>query len=161
MNVTILKGPSFDDYFWRKKVRGPHKGTIYGWPFMAYRTCARIMKWEPMQKYAKQQGEHKFLLGIAKGEGRNILAPNESLLLRYGLTQDNAVSLCKAHDLLHPLYEYFKRLGCVRCPKQGRIALRKVAKLEPEKWAWMLKHDKDSPVMFRPGKTLREYINPT
>jgi hypothetical protein len=46
----------------------------------------------------------------------------------------------------------------VRCPKQGREALRKVAEMEPEKWAWMVRHDADSPVTFKPGKTLAQYM---
>jgi len=158
-SVTVIPGPSFEDYFWRKKVRGPHKGTIYGWPFTVYRACARVMKWEPMQRWAKAQGEHKFLLGIAKGEARNILAPNESLLLRFGLTEADARDLCERNGLLNPMYAHFKRGGCVRCPKQGREALRKVSELEPEKWAWMLRHDADSPVTFRPGKTLGQFMS--
>jgi len=161
MPVHVLHGPTFDDYFWRKKVTGPHKGTIYGWPFTVYRACARVMKWEPMTRYAAQQGEHRFMLGIATGEARNIIAPNISLLLRYGLTTDDARSLCEAHDLLNPLYAHFKRLGCVRCPKQGREALHSVAELEPAKWDWMLRHDNDSPVTFKPGKTLKEYVSGT
>lgn len=112
-----------------------------------------------MQRYAMAQGEHKFLLGIAKGETRNILAPNESLLLRFGLTENDARDLCEQHGLLNPMYEHFKRMGCVRCPKQGRDALRKVAELEAEKWEWMLRHDADSPVTFKPGKTLIQYMS--
>jgi len=158
-SVTVISGPSFEDYFWRVKVRGPHKGTIYGWPFTVFRTCARVMKWEPMQRWAKAQGEHKFLLGIAKGEARNVIEPNESLLLRYGLTEDDARNLCEEHGLLNPLYAHFRRLGCVRCPKQGRVALCKVAELEPKKWAWMKEHDEDSPVTFKPGRTLGDYMS--
>ena len=156
--VTVLSGPSFDDYFWRKKVRGPHKGSIYGWPFTVFRTCARVLKWEPMKAHAKNQGECKFLIGIAKGEARRILEPNESLLLKYGLTEEDAKNLCIAHGLLNPVYDHFNRIGCVRCPKQGREALKKVAELEPVKFNWMLEHDKDSPVFFKPGCTLTQYL---
>lgn len=86
---SIIKGPTFEDYFFRKKVRGEYVGTIYGWPFTVYKACARIMKWEPMQKYCKGR-DCSFLLGIAKGENRKVLAPNKSLLLKYGLTEDDA-----------------------------------------------------------------------
>jgi hypothetical protein len=161
MNVQMLDCPTFDDYFLRKKVRGPHKGTIYGWPFTVFKACARVMKWEPMQSYAKELGEHKFLLGIAKGEARKILEPNESLLLRFGLTEEDARSLCVECGLLNPLYEHFKRLGCVRCPKQGKAALEKVRELEPEKYAWMLENDRHSPVTFKPGKTFAEFTSNT
>lgn len=158
MKVTIIPSPSFEDYFYRKKVRGKYVGTIYGWPFTAYKTCARILKWEPMQKYCKDR-DCSFLLGIAKGENRKILEPNESLLIKYGLTEDDARELCVKHNLLNPLYKYFKRLGCVRCPKQGKEALKKVRELEPEKFQWCLDHDKESPVKFKPNKTFWEFVN--
>lgn len=86
MKVTIVPGYSFEDYFFRKKVRGKYVGTIYGWPFTRYKTCARILKWEPMQKYCKNK-KCSFLLGIAKGENRKIFKPNESLLIKYGYTE--------------------------------------------------------------------------
>jgi len=158
MKVTIVPSPTFEDYFYRKKVRGKYVGSIYGWPFTAYKTCARILKWEPMQEYCKDR-DCSFLLGIAKGENRKILEPNESLLIKYGLTEDDARDLCIEYDLLNPLYKHFKRLGCVRCPKQGKAALRKVRELEPDKFQWCLDHDKESPVKFKPNKTFCEFVN--
>ena len=159
MKVTIIDGPTFEDYFYRVKgPRSKYPGTIYGWPFTAYKTCARILKWEPMQKYCKDRN-CSFLLGIAKGENRQILEPNESLLIKYGLTEDDAKDLCIKYDLLNPLYNHFKRLGCVRCPKQGKVALKKVRELEPDKFQWCLDHDSESPVKFKPNKTFREFVN--
>ena len=158
MKVTIVPSPTYEDYFFRKKVRGKYIGTIYGFPFTAYKTCARILKWEPMQKYVKDRN-CKFLLGIAKDENRNILSPNESLLIQYGLTEADAKQLCIDYGLLNPLYSHFKRLGCVRCPKQGRRALMKVKELEPEKYQWCIDHDNISPVKFKPNKTFCEFVN--
>lgn len=158
MKVSIVPSPTYEDYFFRKKVRGKYVGTIYGFPFTAYKTCARILKWEPMQRYVKGR-ECKFLLGIAKGENRNILSPNESLLLQYGLTEEDAKKLCIDYGLLNPLYNYFKRLGCVRCPKQSLKALMKVKELEPEKYQWCKDHDDISPVKFKPNKTFCEFTN--
>jgi len=155
--VTIIPGPSFEDYFFRLKSRGKYKGTIYGWPFTAYKTCARIMKWEPMQNYVKGT-DCKFLLGIATNENRKILSPNESLLIIFGLTEIDARNLCLEYDLLNPLYNYFNRLGCVRCPKQGAKALMKVREIEPEKFEWMIKNDYLSPVTFKPGITFNDFI---
>jgi 3'-phosphoadenosine 5'-phosphosulfate sulfotransferase (PAPS reductase)/FAD synthetase len=155
LNVNVLKSPTFEEYFYRKKVRGKHIGTIYGWPFTAYKTCARVLKWEPMQKYFKNQNVI-FLLGIAKGENRKILEPNRSLLIEYGLTEEDALELCTKHDLLNPLYKKFKRLGCVRCPKQGVEALKIVKELEPEKYKWCIDNDDHSPVKFKPNKTFKE-----
>jgi hypothetical protein len=157
IKVTIIESPKFEDYFFRKKVRGNHIGSIYGWPFTAYKTCARILKWEPMQKYCKNI-DCSFILGIAKGENRKILSPNESLLIKYGLTEDDARNLCIEYGLLNPLYAHFKRLGCVRCPKQGIAALKKVKELEPEKFNWCIENDKLSPVSFKPkGITFKKF----
>lgn len=157
MKVTVVDGPSFEDYFFRRKVRGPHKGTIYGWPFTVFKTCARIMKWEPMKNYTKNI-YCKFLLGIAKNENRKILEPNRSLLLKYGLTENDARKLCEDYGLLNPLYKHFDRLGCVRCPKQSIEALKKVKELEPEKFNWCVENDYLSPVTFKPGKTFTEIL---
>lgn len=157
MKVTIIPSPSFDDYFYRVKVRGKYAGSIYGWPFTVYKTCARVLKWEPMQRYCNGR-DCSFLLGIAKGENRKILKPNESLLIKYGYTEDDAMELCIKHGLLNPLYAHFKRLGCVRCPKQGRAALMKVRELEPEKYRWCLEHDHLSPVKFKPNATFCEFV---
>lgn len=154
--VTIIKSPTFEDYFYRVKKRGLHKGTIYGFPFTIYKTCARILKWEPMEKYLGGR-ERKTLIGVAKGENRK-LHKAESLLIKYGLTEDDARELCVKYDLLNPLYSYFKRLGCVRCPKQGRKALEGVRMLEPNKWNWLVEHDSESPVKFKPNKTLKEFM---
>jgi 3'-phosphoadenosine 5'-phosphosulfate sulfotransferase (PAPS reductase)/FAD synthetase len=158
MSVTIVKGPTFEDYFFRKKVRGKHIGTIYGWPFTAYKTCARVLKWEPMQRYCRGR-DCSFLVGIAKGESRRVEPPNESLLLKYGLTEEDARQLCLDHGLLNPLYAHFKRLGCVRCPKQSLKALKKVKEIEPEKYNWCLEHDRLSPVKFKPNATFQEVGN--
>lgn len=156
MSVEVLPGPKFEDYFFMKKgPRSPHCGTIYGWPLAVFKTCARVLKIDVMKKVKADS----FYVGIAKGEDRNVPAPNESLLLKYGIDEAGARDICEGFGLLNPLYKHFKRLGCVRCPKQGRVALEKVAELEPEKFAWMIENDHLSPVPFKPGKTLHQYLN--
>lgn len=160
MKVTIIDGPKFEDYFFKVKgKRAKYPGTIYGWPFTAYKTCARILKWQPMKQYIKGK-DHKFIIGIAKGEARNILEPNESLLIKYGLTEEDAKNLCIKYNLLNPMYEHFKRLGCVRCPKQRLETLKKLKVLEPEKYQWILDNDHKSPVSFFPRqkRSLRELL---
>ena len=156
--VTFVEAPTFEQAFFRKKVRGPHVGTIYGWPFTVFKTCARIMKFGPMNLYCKSLGKCNTLVGIAKGEKRILADNTESLLINHGLTECDAKKLCEKEGLLNPLYSDFKRLGCVRCPKQSIPALRKVKELEPEKWQWMKDNDKFSPVSFKPNKTLSQII---
>jgi len=124
---------------------------------MAYRTCARVMKWEPMQKYCKRHSAATvFYIGIASGEARTILAPNRSLLMEYGITEDAARALCTEYGLLNPMYSMVRRMGCVRCPKQCDESLRVVRESEPEKWRWMHDNDAKSPVRFRPKESFAE-----
>ena len=159
MPIRVLDGPSFDDYFFTVKQKGSHAGTIYGWPFTVFKTCARILKWEPMDDYA-QEIETAFIIGIAadeRGRLESLEQPNRSYLAELGYTQKMARDLCESRGLLNPLYQYFARLGCVRCPKQSDVALRRVKELEPEKWQWCLDNDVLSPVSFRPdGRTFRD-----
>jgi len=72
--------------------------------------------------------------------------------------EEDAKNLCIKYGLLNPLYAHFKRLGCVRCPKQSIQALRMVKELEPEKFQWCLDNDSTSPVKFKPNKTFRECV---
>jgi len=155
MEVSIVEGPKFEDFFFRQKKRGKWVGQIYGWPFTISPTCARIMKWEPMAKAVNQ--DTVFILGIAKGEARKVFSPNRSLLLEYGLTEEDARNLCIEYGLLNPLYERYRRTGCVRCPKQGIDAIRKMKIYEPEKFKWCEEHDKESFVTFKPGISFTDY----
>jgi tRNA(Ile)-lysidine synthase TilS/MesJ len=161
IDVTVIDGPKFEDYFFMKKTsKSKYEGTIYGWPFTAYKTCARVMKWQPMKLWAKKQtDEVKFILGIAYGENRNIQTGDMSYLKHLKYTEKMCYKLCEEHDLLNPLYKYFDRLGCVRCPKQHLDSLRIIKELEPEKWKWCLDHDHMSPVRFKPDYTFKEVDN--
>jgi len=159
MEVHIIEGPKFSDYFYKRKVRGKYKGTIYGWPMTRFKTCARILKWEPMKNWAKGK-EITWILGIASDEEarfNSLDSEHISYLVELGIDEEQALTLCKEEGLLNPLYEHFDRLGCVLCPKQRLGSLKKVRKLEPERWAWGLSHDDESPVTFRAsGRTLRD-----
>ena len=166
MRVEIVDGPKFDDFFWRVKVRGKNKGGIYGWPKIRQKACARMLKWKPQAEWHRLNPGHQAIVGIAADELRRMTGVQRMNDISYlgmeGVTQAGARALCEAHGLLNPLYARFKRMGCVRCPKQCKAALETVRELEPEKWGWMVEHDKKSPVTFRPGKTLAEFMsNPT
>jgi len=163
MKVEIVEGPSFEDFFYRVKVRGVNKGGIYGWPKMRQKVCARMLKWEPQARWHKENPDHKAIVGIACDEQRRLTGVEKmndvSYLALEGVTQARSRSICEEHGLLSPMYAHFKRTGCVRCSKQSRGALCKVRELEPEKWEWMWKQDEISPVPFHPGITLREYMS--
>jgi len=163
MPVQVIDGPTFEDSFYLKKgENAKYLGFIYGWPMTIYRTCSRIMKTDPIVAWQKQQSEDTVMVvGIAIDEPERLQGlrstKDVSYLEQFEVTEKEARSLCEEHGLLNPLYEHFDRIGCVRCPKQGLDALRKVRRLEPEKWQWCLDHDDESPVTFKPsGRTFKE-----
>lgn len=162
MPIKVLDGPSFEDYFFTKKTnRSKWPGTIQGWPMTIGKRCARVMKWDVQKEYFKKVGGHQSVVGIAADEIFRLEGLYKTGGVSYlddcGYDQDMALELCKEFGLLNPLYEHFSRLGCVRCPKQSLIALRKVCKLEPEKWQWCKANDHLSPVSFRAdGRTFSQ-----
>ena len=160
MAVQVLPGPTFEDFFYQQKTaRAKFSGDIYGWPMTIYKTCARIMKIDVINTWRKSTGgDTVAIVGIAGDEYDRLPGLRDSGDISYletlGVTERDAWALCEQYDLLNPLYAYFDRLGCVRCPKQSIEALRIVRELEPEKWAWALEHDAESPVTFKPdGRT--------
>ena len=110
MEITVLPGPSFEDYFFTEKSeRSKHPGTIYGWPFTVYKTCARVMKWDVMRNYIDNQIDTSFVLGIAADEHTRLdalIAPNRSYLQELNVSEKEARNLCVSHNLLNPLYLY-------------------------------------------------------
>ena len=163
MRVEVVEGPKFEDFFFRVKVRGVNKGGIYGWPKIRQKACARMLKWMPQAEWHRKNPGHQAIVGIAADELRRMTGVQKmndvSYLGMNGVTQADARRLCEQHGLLNPLYGRFARMGCVRCPKQCKAALETVRELEPEKWGWMVEHDTISPVTFRPGKTLSQFMS--
>jgi len=160
MPVEIISGPRFEDFFFRVKVRGRNAGGIYGWPKMRQRACANFLKWQPQARWREQHPDTINVVGIAANERRRLIGLKKtgdiSYLEQSGITEVQARTLCIEYNLLHPLYQHFPRLGCVRCPKQRIGSLQLVRLLEKEKWQWALINDHLSPVTFRPDYTLQE-----
>lgn len=163
MEIEVLHGPTFEDFFYmRKGENAKFAGDIYGWPMTVYRTCSRVLKTDVIEAWQeKQEDDIVMIVGIAADEEKRLKGLGRSgdisYLAQEGVTENRARTLCVKHNLLNPLYQYFDRLGCVRCPKQRIESLRQVRRLEPEKWQWGIDHDHESPVSFRAnGRTFRE-----
>lgn len=160
MPVEVIPGPMFEDFFFRVKVRGANKGGIYGWPKMYQRACSNFLKWKPEACWKEANPDTISIVGIAADEKERLEGLRKtgdiSYLAQHGYTQAMARALCEEYGLLHPIYQFSPRLGCVRCPKQRIRTLQYTRMLEPEKWQWMLLNDCLSPVAFRPDYTLQE-----
>lgn len=64
-------------------------------------------------------------------------------LIELGYTEAMCRKLCIEHDLLNPLYRYFRRLGCWGCPKQSLTSLRILRREFPGYWQALRKMQED------------------
>ena len=69
-----------------------------------------------------------------QNEFNNIVAP----LAEWGMTEKNCIAYLEKRNLMNPLYQKFKRLGCFFCPKQPLNSLRIVRQDYPSLWQMML-----------------------
>jgi len=158
--ITIIKADKDWDYwFYHIKQKGKNKDKIYGFPYTIGAWCNDRLKMKPINKYFNQQGEHIRYIGIAYDEPKRYqrLKSNEnSPLYEWKITEQQALDYLKEKDLLNPLYNKFKRLGCWCCPKQNLDSLRTLRKEYPELWLKLLEYDKDSPISFKPNYTVKQ-----
>lgn len=113
---------------------GKHSGWLIGG------RCAanRDLKVKPINEFCKSIGrEYMQYIGIASDEPKRIerLTENkESLLVRYGYTEQMAYELCKSYGLLSPIYETCHRGGCWFCPNQPYRDFANLKQMHPELW---------------------------
>lgn len=122
IRFTVLhSSKTYDDVFHQTFIRGKNTGKKYG--FARARGCFvnRECKMQAFREYKKKQGSNVvFYIGIATDEPKRLQRLNNekeiSLLAKYGLTEKDAVELCKRYNLLSPVYEISRRNGCWFCP---------------------------------------------
>lgn len=61
-----------------------------------------------------------------------------SLMAKYGVTEQDAFSMCRQEGLLSPLYKYSHRGGCWFCPNASMTELRHLYRAHPDLWQLML-----------------------
>lgn len=108
-------GYTYLDEFFRIRKKGKAVGEIVGFPRQFGSWC-NAMKMIAIKKYYKQFNEPiTEMLGIASDEQnrweRKVAKQTEergcrSLLVEQGLTENDAMEICKKYDLLSPLYDY-------------------------------------------------------
>ena len=64
--------------------------------------------------------------------------PTMSLLEKYGVTEDEAMDLCRRDGLLSPIYEFAPRNGCFFCPNAKERELRHLYDHHPDLWGRLL-----------------------
>lgn len=151
---------TFNDYFYTKRKRGKHAGIAYGYPLLQAAWCNSRLKMKVLNEYYKSLGDdHITYIGYAADEKRRIarLKPHQQApLVEQEITEAQAIEICRQRDLLCPLYDKFKRMGCWFCPKQSLASLRVIWSDYPKYWQMMLDWQKDSEIKFKPKHTLIE-----
>lgn len=91
-------------------------------------------------------------IGIAADEPKRFGQLNEKKrapLVEFGIEEGLCGLYCQYGDMLSPSYETSCRDGCWFCHNQGLDQLRLLRKNYPDRWALLLKWDKDSVTTFR------------
>lgn len=153
---------TYCDCFYSVYEKGDKVGRIYGYPFLRGPWCNSRLKVRPMTAWGKTQGEYTQIVGIASDE--MIRAEKDTVkgkilpLVDHGIAEQDALGICKNADLLSPAYNGGRtRLGCWFCHNQRVAELRRLRKEHPALWNKLMALDRDSPVTFKPDRTLADY----
>lgn len=150
---------TFVDYFYRElTARSKYTGT-WGWPPVFGHWCMKYLKLHPIQNYFKDL-DYVEWIGIAADEPARHGQLNErkrSALVEYGVTESQAMEICKELGWVSPTYLHSGRDGCWFCPCQGIDQLRRLYNKFPEYWKMMVRWDKDTKKRFKIDHTLEEY----
>lgn len=149
-------------FFTVYKERSRKAGEIYGFPMRQGAWCNSHLKVRPINKWQKQAGKYKAVVGIAADEPARINRKTERdnllPLVDYGITEAEAFKICAESGLLSPAYRDGRtRLGCWFCHNQRIAELRKLRKEYPELWRRLLELDEISPCRFTMRSTVKQF----
>ena len=166
--VTVdhaYSGVGFEAQFWTRHKRGALHDMNYGFPHLLSPWCNSCLKIKAINKYFREvvgDGCHTQFVGIAADEpnrwGRmeakqTAKKKYRSILVEQGLTENDAMEICKKYDLLSPLYNYEDtyRGGCWFCPKQCMADLWSLWKNYPDLYTRLVAMEPYSYNTFKPG----------
>ncbi len=149
---------TYEDIFYRKRIRGKNIGEIYGFPCIKKSWCISKFKLQPL----KFNPNDITYLGIAIDEIERVkkhqTKTNTQLpLVEIGWTENDCYKWCEENNLLAPIYKNRKRGGCWFCHKQSVNDLRLLRKEYPKYWELLKKWDNDSPFIFKINHTVSDY----
>ena len=150
---------SFLELFYRELTERSKYTGIYGWPPVFGHWCMKWLKQEPIKKYLEGL-DYVEWIGIAADETARHGQLNErkrSALVEYGVTEAQAMEICKGLGWVSPTYLHSGRDGCWFCPCQGLEQLRRLYNEFPEYWEMMMAWDKDTEKRFKIDNTLADY----
>ena len=119
----------------------------------------KYLKLHPIQAFFEGL-DYVEWIGIAADETERQGQLNErkrSALVEYGITEAQAMEICKKLNWVSPTYVHSGRDGCWFCPCQGIEQLRRLYNEFPDLWGLMMKWDSDTDKRFKIDHTLEEY----
>lgn len=158
--ITVVPSVlNFDDVFHQVYMSGQRTGIIYGYPLTVGAWCNDRLKLRTIRSHYKSYGKHIRYLGIAADEPERLERLDSfcrAPLADWGMTEKDCISFLQKRNMMNPLYEKFRRLGCWFCVKQNLDSLRVLRRDYPQYWAMMLQWDLESPRTFKPDCTVHE-----
>lgn len=158
LKVTILRySRTYKSWCYQLRQKGKYVGTPVGFPMRTGPWCNNL-KMRPIRDWRKQQTEpvHEYV-GIAIDEPERLarLTPNKSSpLADYGITEAEAVEICREHYLLSPIYQTQARNGCWFCHNTRIGGLRDLWKQYPNLWTELREIQAISRVTFKQDYTI-------
>lgn len=150
---------TFVDYFYRELTERSKYTGVWGWPPVFGHWCMKYLKLHPIMNYFEGMNYIEWI-GIAADETARHGQLNErkrSALVEFGVTEDDAMEICRSLGWVSPTYLHSGRDGCWFCPCQGVDQLRRLYNEFPEYWQMMMDWDKDTEKRFKIDHTLEEY----
>ncbi len=150
--VLILRSDKdYLDIFYHKLKRSkdPSRiGMTYGFPLSGLCSVKRDCKFKPVEQWKKKNFKENdiYYVGIAIDEPKRLESMhkgknNVSVLEMYNMTEDDAMELCKKHNMLSPQYSMFsdtgkkvKRDGCWFCPNAKLCEHAAIKEKYPNAW---------------------------
>lgn len=150
---------TYENLFYKKnqKQSSSYYGKIYGFCGIIRPWCNSRLKVATLERIDKNAIKY---VGIAFDEPKRfkILGDTKiSPLVKAEWTEKMCYDWCLKNDLLSPIYSTSTRGGCWFCHNQSVEQLRLLRRNYPDYWELLLKWDNDSPVTFKPGRTVHDF----
>ena len=126
------------DTFYHVCTKGKSEGKLRGFPIPGMCYINRDCKMRAINAWKKAQTEpFTMYVGIAADEPRRLARLKDgsvSLLAKYGITEEEAIQICKDRGLLSPIYTFAKRNGCWFCPNATKSELLNIYHRHRDLW---------------------------
>ena len=166
--IHLTAKKNFTEQFYTVKQKGNHIGDRYGFPYTIGAWCNGRLKLDPINNFIKgiikEFGAVTEHIGIANDEPKRLERYKQLetenhkyiTLADLGITELQAMEICKENNLLSPKYNNSFRGGCWFCPKQSMWDLYLLYRNYPEYFNILEEMEKDSFNSFKPNKTIKQ-----